>query len=224
VEVVPVTRFAASFGDSYLTARDAIPIAELRKACHRWNGQLAIQAIQIEQLSPRIDQLPGFASRILGRAPRPVLGAEEAVASQEESYFPTDDDTRSLALRLVRDRRGQAAFRKALVERYGMQCLISGCSLLDLLEAAHIKPFRGLDDHHTSNGLLLRADLHTLYDLDLIGIEPQTLTIHINPAAAHAGYDVLVGTTLRCGSLRPSRAALELRWFEFLARMPRPRG
>jgi predicted restriction endonuclease len=124
----------------------------------------------------------------------------------------------------VRDRRGQATFRRALVERYGMQCLISGCSLLDLLEAAHIKPFRGLDDHHISNGLLLRADLHTLYDLDLIGVEPETLTVRLNPAAAHAGYDMLVGTTLRCGSLRPSRAALELRWFEFLARMPRPRG
>jgi HNH endonuclease len=37
-------------------------------------------------------------------------------------------------------------------------------STLDILEAAHISPYRGEEDNHPENGLLLRADLHTLFD------------------------------------------------------------
>jgi len=50
-----------------------------------------------------------------------------------------------------------------------------------VLEAAHIKPYRGKTDSHLENGLLLRADLHTLFDLNLIGVEPDTLTVRVHP-------------------------------------------
>ena len=59
------------------------------------------------------------------------------------------------------------------------RCMVSGCQLVDLLEAAHIRPYRGENDNHPSNGLLLRADLHTLFDLDLLGIDPETLLVRL---------------------------------------------
>jgi predicted restriction endonuclease len=71
-------------------------------------------------------------------------------------------------------RRGQKRFRDALMKRYGCRCMISGCELMDVIEAAHIVPFKEEKKHKVANGILLRADLHTLFDLNLIGINPDT--------------------------------------------------
>jgi hypothetical protein len=96
--------------------------------------------------------------------------------------------------------------------------MICGCSLLDLIEAAHISPYRGERDNHPENGLLLRTDLHTLFDLDLLGIEPDGLTVHLHPRAALAGYDIYQGVRLTCPEEpRPSYAALVSRWSRFQA-------
>lgn len=48
------------------------------------------------------------------------------------------------------------------------------------MEAAHIRPYRGKKDNHPSNGLLLRADIHTLFDLNLVAIDPETLKIQFH--------------------------------------------
>ena len=94
--------------------------------------------------------------------------------------------------------------------------MISGCKILHVLEAAHIRPYRGLQDNHAENGLLLRADLHTLFDLDLIGIEPSTLTIHLHPAVSCDEYEQLNGRKLcASGGKRPSEHALKTRWEMF---------
>lgn len=89
---------------------------------------------------------------------------------------------------------------------------------MDVVEAAHIKPYRGDGDNHPANGLLLRADLHILYDLDLIGIEPGTLIVRVHSDAKAAGYDDFDGMKLKCLSSQPSREALELRWTAFQRR------
>jgi putative restriction endonuclease len=87
------------------------------------------------------------------------------------------------------------------------------------LEAAHIRPYRGFLDNHVENGLLLRADLHTLFDLDLIGIEPFTLTVHLNPAVSRGEYQRLHGCALSCSDgNRPSQEALLMRWEAFKKR------
>ncbi len=148
------------------------------------------------------------------------LPAEAAAADggQEDSYIPTDGDSRESAYREIKVRRGQRDFRDALRRRYGDVCLISGCGELDVLEAAHIKPYRGQPDNHVENGLLLRADLHTLFDLDKIGIEPERLEVSVHPSIADPLYRELDGQTLRCDATRPSRDALQIRWEQYLAR------
>jgi putative restriction endonuclease len=100
--------------------------------------------------------------------------ADEATAVIDgDNYAPRTGDQRRVTARQIRERRGQRAFRDALRRRYGGRCAVTGCTVLDLLEAAHIKPYRGDRDNNPQNGLLLRADIHTLFDLDLLGIEPE---------------------------------------------------
>jgi hypothetical protein len=58
----------------------------------------------------------------------------------------------------------------------------------------------------------------TLYDLDLLGIEPDTLIVRVHPDAKAAEYGGFDGVKLKCSSSEPSREALTLRWEAFLRR------
>jgi HNH endonuclease len=69
-------------------------------------------------------------------------------------------------------RRGQEKFRKDLLYNYGGRCAITNCNVTSVLEAAHIRPYSDGGLTHPSNGILLRSDIHTLFDLDLLSINP----------------------------------------------------
>ena len=65
---------------------------------------------------------------------------------------------------LVKPRRGQGAFRLAVTDAYGRACAISGGKVLPALEAAHIRAYGEGGEHDVSNGLLLRRDIHSVFD------------------------------------------------------------
>lgn len=65
---------------------------------------------------------------------------------------------------LTRARLGQGSFRVLVTDAYERRCAVSGERTLPVLEAAHIQPYADKGPHLTSNGLLLRADLHKLFD------------------------------------------------------------
>lgn len=65
---------------------------------------------------------------------------------------------------LTRARIGQGSFRVLVTEAYQRRCAVSGEKTLPVLEAAHIRPYADRGPHQISNGLLLRADLHKLFD------------------------------------------------------------
>jgi putative restriction endonuclease len=167
-------------------------------------------------------RFPQAVHLIAGFNTAPYIQAEIAadVPSGNSAYKPTEGDEREQILRQIRARRGQQAFRNELRTRYGDRCLVSGCEILHVLEAAHIRPYRGEPDNRSDNGLLLRADIHTLFDLDLIGIEPQSLTVHFHLEVKGGEYTGLDGRVLFCSSgNRPCEKALEVRWNAFKKRM-----
>jgi len=76
-------------------------------------------------------------------------------------------------------REGQSDFRKKICTAYDNTCCISGVKIKDLLEAAHIQEYTNINSHHVQNGLLLRVDLHRLYDSGLIYID-KNYTIQVS--------------------------------------------
>jgi putative restriction endonuclease len=66
--------------------------------------------------------------------------------------------------RLVKPRLGQGAFRVEVTDAYQRRCAVTGEKTLPALEAAHIKPYADNGPHEVRNGLLLRSDLHNLFD------------------------------------------------------------
>jgi hypothetical protein len=205
----------AELGDSFSGAPGAVPLAQLRAACPRYTDQLSIQQMDMLALLPVLRSVSALRGVLGGLSD----GSGEEAASP--SYEPRDSDTRTVAERQVRARRGQPEFRRALTERYGACCMVTGCLLMDIVEAAHISPYRGVEDNHVENGLLLRADIHTLFDIHLLGIEPDSLEVVLGPGAADGGYGSMAGRRVATGSVRPSRAALMSRWGLFQQRNAR---
>ncbi|MBD3906507.1 HNH endonuclease [Chryseobacterium sp. C-2] len=64
----------------------------------------------------------------------------------------------------IKKRFRQSRFRKELLEAYDNTCAITGSKVIDLLEAAHIQPYDGAYTSVVSNGILLRSDIHDLFD------------------------------------------------------------
>jgi len=163
------------------------------------------------------DLLERSVASYLTRPPRHNVVLSDK-SSYEGTYSPTQGDWREIVERQIRERRGQQRFRDALRKAYGDRCLITGCEILAVLEAAHINRYRGEKDNHVENGLLLRADIHTLFDLDLIGIEPSRLSVELHPILAKE-YGDLEGNVLACPTgVRPSHGAIELRYKQFQER------
>lgn len=73
---------------------------------------------------------------------------------------------------LTRARLGQGAFRILVTDAYARRCAITGERTLPVLDAAHIKPFVNAGPNQIANGLLLRSDLHRLFDLGFMTITP----------------------------------------------------
>jgi putative restriction endonuclease len=103
---------------------------------------------------------------------------------------------------------GQGAFRCLVTEAYSRACAITGDHTLPVLEAAHIRPYSESGPHAVSNGLLLRADLHKLFDDGYLTVTPD---LHVEVSRAireefHNGkvYYALHGQRLLSSPIRDS--------------------
>jgi len=152
------------------------------------------------KVEPKLAKLLGLSGEALTSVSGPTKGTleqETKAAEASGSFAPTDGvDERQRVLAAIVRRRGQPAFRKALLDAYGGCCAMTGCNVVDALEAAHIRPYSGQASSVVSNGLLLRADIHTLFDLYLIAVDPSSFRIYLAPALRSSSYSDLEGRQL----------------------------
>lgn len=132
----------------------------------------------------------------------------------EEPFDPSNiKDARERISQTIASRRGQGVFRDKLLISYDYQCAITGCAVVDALEAAHICPYRGPETNAVSNGLLLRADVHTLFDLGLISINYKNMKVVVHEELNGSEYWKFNGQKLQLpseSSQRPSKKALRM--------------
>lgn len=134
-----------------------------------------------------------------------VGDAEQDAAEELAEPISSEEDGRVRELKAVFLRRGQKAFRNALLKAYERGCAVTGCIVEDVLEAAHIIPYKGNETDRCDNGLLLRADIHTLFDLGLLWINEE-MKVRIADALHSTEYGKLQGRKIRmpkAASLRP---------------------
>jgi uncharacterized protein YjbI with pentapeptide repeats len=125
--------------------------------------------------------------------------------------FKTPEEAQSRLMRSIHLRQGHDDLRRKLLQAYDQRCAITRCSVSQVLEVAYILPFCHEATHQPSNALLLRSDLHLLFDLHLLTIDPQTLTVLVAPLLMDSYYRTVVGRSLylpRVAEYQPSLASL----------------
>ncbi|MGG4774756.1 HNH endonuclease [Paenalcaligenes sp. Me52] len=130
------------------------------------------------------------------RTPRESIDRAELEAGEELTIpIESEEDARERELRTVFLRRGQPKFRAALLNAYERRCAVTGCTAENVLEAAHIIPYRGDNTNRCDNGLLLRADIHTLFDLGLLWINRE-MKVEIANDLQHTDYRKFKGKVI----------------------------
>lgn len=159
---------------------------------------------QLEKLGFTVRHKRDLSAAEIARLAKRTDGDEDGPPPGDEA------EGRRRVLALVARRLGQPRFRKALLKAYGNRCAISGDNVVQVLEAAHIEPYRVRGLNAVTNGLLLRADLHTLFDLGLVAVDPNDRLL-VSKSLGKTAYAKLRGRALRLptgAALRPSKAAL----------------
>ncbi len=172
----------------------------------------------IDQIEADFGSVERFVRRRLLNtgAGGPVLDMSGIVQLSERDQsklklFDTDSskDARSRIVDGIVRRRGFPDFRRRLLAAYEFKCAMTGCDAAEALEAAYIIPHKGKYTQHASNGLLLRADVHTLFDLGKIAVDTRSMTVIVADELLDTSYRILSGRPLRYPQQQEQRPATE---------------
>ncbi len=138
--------------------------------------------------------------------------SEKLAVLKEVAEAEDDKDAYQSFARKIR--KGQPALRRKLLHVYGSCCCITGTGPENVLQAAHIEPHATAGNNHSTNALLLRSDIHDLFDDGLIQIDPGSLKIVVHPSLTGTIYHALAGNDLRPRSDQehPDHSKLMSRW------------
>ncbi|MEH2458149.1 HNH endonuclease [Nostoc sp.] len=154
-----------------------------------------------------------------GKEPKDEL-SRELLHILEDKFNPhniTDERTRVVSV--VVQRKGQSRFRRDLLKAYQGKCAITGFGPNKVLQAAHIIPYLGSETNHPSNGILLRVDIHILFDQHLLSIHPKNYEVVISPSLCGTDYEGLGEKKLLLPDkdrFKPNSIALEQHYQTFL--------
>lgn len=147
----------------------------------------------LESNSLDVDALNSDYQRIWG-------GTDGFLDKRREKETPreaVDDDLGEKRLTAIARRRGQPAFRKRLLYLYDHKCAVTGVDVDMVLDAAHIVSHATSGDNSSDNGILLRSDLHDLFDAGLLVVDPDSFIVQIDDSVTTTEYRRLDGYVLR---------------------------
>ena len=194
VQTVPVTTYRARYEAGWIDLRGHVSAPELRALCEEPKSQNALRRLRWEDFRTRVETGKNATSLDIVDNTRKVIAGGHTT-------------------RTARARNGQAAFRASLLERFGAVCAFLGPMPAAVLEAAHLYSYAANGTHHTFGGLLLRRDVHRLFDLGQIVIDPTTLTLDVAPSTrAYPDYDKLHGQPLTVPVTKAHRKWIAEHW------------
>ncbi|MFB9127109.1 HNH endonuclease [Paraburkholderia dipogonis] len=124
-----------------------------------------------------------------------VRGFEKPIDGNIDQTDEADGPYDEVQNRAIKTRRGQAKFRRALLDAYRTRCAVTGSRIEELLDAAHIVPHSLVTDYNVRNGLLLRTDIHTLFDLYILSVDSRSI-VHVAPQLRLTDYGKYDGKSL----------------------------
>lgn len=160
-----------------------------------------------EQEQPKLFELFEPFTHVSDKKHEKLISIEKGI-SEEEFSTKNLKEGKERVLRSLAIRRGQKGFRDKLLRAYSSRCAVTGTSVADVLEAAHIIPYSGKETNHTQNGILLRADIHTLFDLGLAFIADD-YSFHLVTESLRREYPGLNGKRINLPELEEHHPSLD---------------
>jgi ribosomal protein L37AE/L43A len=190
----PVITYRSHHDAGWQELSGVIAPATLRAMCVKPKSQLSLRPLRWQE----------FTAAVAAVRPDLPLDNVETRAWQLEGGHRE---------KTVRVRLGQAAFREALIAEFGSNCAFTGPTPESAIEACHLYSYAADGRHNVSGGLLLRRDLHRLFDLGLLAVDPGSLTIHTaDTLAEFPAYADLNGQRLWIAVDDRRRAWLRRHW------------
>ena len=147
-----------------------------------WNNYFNTgnQQLNVEQLNRDFETIwGGTAAKVEPRT--------EVTHISEPPEAPDDDIGRKRWVSQTY-RKGQPAFRKRLLHLYDGACAITGVAIEVVLDAAHIVDHSKMGINNSDNGLLLRSDIHDLFDCGLIRLDPDNCQVLVDESLEDTSY------------------------------------
>ena len=178
-----VQRFIAYYGDTWTELIGAAGIETFKELSKkgRYNRQNSIVALDTAKVLDWLEHLNTAGIRLL------PLGDAHGVPVDPRGGF---------TMRTVRARKGQPQFRQQLLNRFGNMCAFTGACHTAALDAAHLYSYAREGEHRVDEGLLLRKDLHKLFDSELVGVS-SSRTLLLHPGLGNTQYQSLAGARLK---------------------------
>jgi transposase-like protein len=159
-----VTRYTATYARTWTPLNSPLPVRALDTVYAGADQQNAIRRLDRTRA---LDMLGAYGG---------VEGALEAAVLRHGAPV-----TGGHVDAVVRRRVGQQRFRERLLDRYGATCAVTGAQPEMVLDAAHLYRFADRPEHLDDGGLLLRADVHRLFDRLVLTFNPKTWTTQVAP-------------------------------------------
>lgn len=181
-----VKQYRGTYETGWVSMEGVLTGAELRQLCVHPKAQNSFRVLKWDAMK----------AALAAKGKATPLG----VVTNTEKYIAGGHTTAT-----VRVRKGQANFRKKLLETYGEHCAFSGPTPAVVLEAAHLYSYADTGDHN-GGGFLLRRDLHTLFDEGLLAVHPKTLILDVaDEIAPYPLYQALHGQPLKVSHVTPKQ-------------------
>lgn len=152
----------------------------------------------------------GFETYTWGPDPFPF---KQQIPTTQSDFKLIPPKKKKKGVQSVTIREGQDLFHALISRVYGYKCCVTGETTPELLQAAHIQDYISKESHHVQNGLLLRIDIHKLFDSGLLYID-QSYRVHVSKQVKSQEYLDLDGKRISLPanqSEQPSKEALQFK-------------
>lgn len=162
-QLATVIRYRSRHDAAWTNLENVLLGDDLRQLCEAPKSQLSMRPLRWEAFESAVSSRGGerAVDRVARRAP--------------DFAFP-----QGFSVETVRVRRGQTKFRRHLLDSQGETCAFTGGAPARVLEAGHLYSYAELGEHHAHGGLMLRRDIHRLFDDGWLAVDPGTLKVDVS--------------------------------------------
>ncbi|MGW5923824.1 HNH endonuclease [Nocardia fluminea] len=194
-EDVDVITYRSTHAQAWVDLHGSFSAAELRALCVKPRSQNSFRRLRWDSVR---------------------AAASDAISAQV--FDPLDATTRQMqdghTTRPTRVRLGQREFRQNLLAKYDARCAFTGSLPSEVLDACHLYSYAKVGKHHEHGGILLRRDLHTLFDRGIIAVTNNDAIDVSEPYHGFPVYQELHGKALTIDVTPEQRKWFELHWSE----------